>query len=278
MKSKFYKNLNLYRVIVQTIAFLFIILVPFLVFVGYREIIGNYYSFTIFGLEIADPAVSLQAMLLKKQIFIPILIAVIVPILVALLFGRVFCSWACPYSALQDFLDFLLRKFFNRKTNRKPDSNNPDSKWYWSILSIFLIIVLVLSIPIITFTSFPGIISINFYYLFIGISLSFEFFIVLVILALEVYLSNRFWCKFICPVGAVLAIFRTKYTMKIVFNKDNCDCGGAFSPCNMSCPLNLNPKDDNLYPHCLNCGKCLKSCERTGSGALEFKFKGIVNN
>jgi ferredoxin-type protein NapH len=277
MKSKFYNKLSKYRVITQTVSFLFILLIPVLVSLGFREVIGSYYSFTIFGLEIADPAVSLQTILLKKEVFLPIIIAIIIPIIVALIFGKVFCSWVCPYTAIQDFIDSIIKRV-SKKKNIFADGINPKPIWYWSILGFLTLLILVFAFPVFTFLSYPGIISTNIYYLFIGVALSFELFIVALVLVLELNFSKRIWCKYICPVGATLAIFRSSRTMQIVYNEEECDCLGTISPCKISCPLGLDPKEKNLYPYCYNCGKCLKMCEKTGNGALKFGFKKTNNS
>lgn len=268
MKSDFYKKLYFYRILVQSFSFVFIVLVPFLVSIGARDITGNYYSFTIFGLEIVDPSMGLQTFLLSGNTLI---IAVIIPILIALMFGRVFCSWVCPYTAMLDFIEDLFNKIFKRKLIE--DKTNPKPALYWSILVVIILLTIIFTIPIFTFISFPGIISSNIYYLFIGLSLSIELYIVLVILILESYYSKRIWCKYICPVGSVLALFRTSNTMRITYERDQCDCLGTISPCKISCPQGLDPKGKNLYPYCYNCGKCVKVCEKTGKGALKFRFK-----
>lgn len=271
-KNEFYKKLNHYRRLTQLTSFAFIIIIPIIILYGFREIIGNYYSFTIFGLEIIDPSVALQTILLSHQFYIPMLVGILIPIIFAFIFGRVFCSWVCPYTALFDFLEFVKSKLFKKKIS-KIQGTNPKAYWYWSIFGLILLLTIILSFPIISYMSAPGIISSNINFLIIGASLSLEFYLIGIILIVEVFSSKRIWCKYVCPVGSVLSIFRSPKTMKISYTDNECDCKGTISPCRISCPLNLDPKSESLYPYCYNCGKCIKVCEKTGNGALKFTFK-----
>jgi ferredoxin-type protein NapH len=275
MKIKFYAKLDIYRRIVQVLSLLFLIAVPILVVNQFYVIIGNLYSITVAGVDVVDPAMSFQTILLSREFVEVLLIGIIIPVILALIFGRVFCSWVCPFNTISEYWQLLTAKIFRRKARKVklqvPD-NNPRPFIYWSVLISLFVITYILDFPLITFLSAPGIISAEISHYIMGMGLGIEIAVVFGIIFIEGILFKRYWCKYVCPVGGVLSVFRTKKTMTLVHNPVVCDCAGQSEPCGYSCPLNLSPKRKDLYPYCFNCGKCVKICEKTGSGALSFRF------
>lgn len=270
-----YKNLNLTRRIFQVFTLFFLFAIPLLILLEIRLIIGNLYSITILGLEISDPSMLLQNILLSQSFYIPLLISAIIPVVIAAVFGRVFCSWACPYNSILEFFDKLYNSILKRflvKKKKSDEGINPRPSIYWAIYILLTSTALLIGLPLFTFLSAPGIISSQIAAGIIGSGLGLELVLVFIILTSEVISRKRIWCKYICPVGATLALFRTKYTLRIVHDKLKCDCGGNIDPCQNSCPYNLKPKDGNIYPYCTNCGLCIKTCEKTGKGSLSFSF------
>jgi len=275
VNRKFYNRLNFYRKLFQLFSLGFLILIPVLITNQIYAIIGNLYSVTIFGIDIVDPAMALQTTLLTRE-FITVLIAgALIPIIVALLFGKVFCSWMCPFNTFSEYWQIIMRKIFPnrwRLIQRETSKINPKPLTYWVILIAFFLLSLIFGFPVITFLSFPGILSSEISHLIMGMGVGIEILVVFGVILAEGFLLKRYWCKLICPVGGLLGIFRTPKTLRLNHNEGNCSCGGALEPCGTSCPLGLAPKHEGLYPHCFNCGLCIKTCEKTGFGALSFGF------
>lgn len=277
----FYKRLNIYRKAVQVFSLAFLVAVPLLVINEVYLIIGNLYAITIAGIEIVDPAIAFQTMLLSRELIESLLVGLIIPILLAFVLGKVFCSWMCPFNTLSEYWFMITTKIFRnryKKISFGLREQNPNSIIFWSILIFFFILTFILDFPVITFLSAPGIISSEISHLVMGMGLGFEIVIILLIIFIEGLLLKSYWCKYVCPVGGVLAIFRIKNTLRIVYNADACKCPVNFEPCNLSCPLDLSPKRKNLYPCCFNCGECIKVCEKSNSAALRFSFGSNNSN
>jgi ferredoxin-type protein NapH len=272
VKKKFYKKLNFYRKLTQVLTLLFFLIIPVLLLLDFRKVIGNLYSITIFGFDIVDPAMAIQTFILTGNFFIPMIIGIILPVVIAFIFGRVFCSWVCPYNTIAEFLTKISNKFFNYR--KKPGKNiNPKPYYYWTILGLIIFLTLLIGFPFLSFLSAPGIITAQMASIILGMGVGLEIAAVGLIWILEVITKKRFWCKYVCPVGAVLSIFRTPNTMKVAYNSTECKCGLNVEPCAYNCPLDLSPKEIYLYPYCNNCGLCLRACERTGNQAVYFTFK-----
>ncbi len=90
---------------------------------------------------------------------------------------------------------------------------------------------------------------------------------VVFLLTLSVF-HFRFWCKFLCPIGAFNGLLADKSIYKIQFEPE---CGGC-GVCDKVCPVGAihmagdKPLID--HPECILCNKCVEKCPK---GILFFK-------
>jgi len=75
---------------------------------------------------------------------------------------------------------------------------------------------------------------------------------------------ERGWCRYFCPVGAILAPFN-KISMlyvspveKNIFDKECIHCNA----CVNSCPMGIDVINMNRDPECILCGKCINVCPK----------------
>ena len=270
-----YDHLHILRLITQFAALAFLFVIPALNKYGFNEIIGTFYSMSIGNLDIVDPALMLQHILLTKEIYFPLLLAGIIPLILTLLFGKVFCSWICPFNLIAEYSD-KIRKLLRPKTT-KGYNKNPKPHYYWLIFGIIITIVAISGIPIITLISFPGLLSGQIADLVFFGTLGIEIIAIVIILLIEIFFKPRFWCKYACPVGATLGLLRAKHTLTIQYNAqicaENCPVDKKKkSICNNACPIDLNPIQPGIYPYCTNCGECISACQNKGEKALSFTF------
>ena len=78
-------------------------------------------------------------------------------------------------------------------------------------------------------------------------------------------LEPRFFCRFLCPMGAVFSLMPVLPFSVIKRNRENCipNC----KACNLVCPASLEiPSDkegDNAASgECFSCGKCIGKCPK----------------
>jgi polyferredoxin len=97
-------------------------------------------------------------------------------------------------------------------------------------------------------------------------------FVVLFILVIGVgLLIERFWCRYLCPLGAALGILQKFSLTKVAREEDTCiSCG----KCNRSCPMGLDPMsvDRVTSADCISCGRCVEECPVPGT--LRFSTVG----
>ncbi|MBP3722695.1 MAG: 4Fe-4S dicluster domain-containing protein, partial [Selenomonadaceae bacterium] len=67
----------------------------------------------------------------------------------------------------------------------------------------------------------------------------------------------RFFCKTLCPLGALYGLLNKISVYRMYYDERGCVSCGA---CQSVCPMEINPaKDANSY-ECIRCGKCVDTC------------------
>lgn len=193
-----------------------------------------------------------------------------------LILGRGFCGYICPFGAIQELLSKLNK-------NSKNEINQKIDKYGKAIKYVLLILILVGTYlttnlvftyidPFKTFFHFgKGV----FWGLEENIWLSVFTFIFTLIILLASYYINRFWCRYLCPLGATMNIFNSFRRTKIhktTRGKNKCiKCG----ICDKKCPMQVNPSKDKFVKSldCINCNKCINVCPKNSLSIKTFNKK-----
>jgi len=222
-----------------------------------------------------DPLVAISTILTTHTLYWPLLWALCTVIL-TIIFGRFFCSWVCPFGSLHHFVGFM----GNRK---KPPSQKIQLNKYrkaqrikYFILILFLAMAafpslaatlqtgLLDPIPLVT-RSFNLVLlpivdrSVNFISVssrfYEGAWLIFVMFLTAVLLNLAI---PRFYCRFICPLGALFAILGRFAIWRIGKNQGECiDC----KLCEHSCEGGCEPSGNIKISECVLCFNCREDCK-----------------
>lgn len=195
----------------------------------------------------------------------PSLVEFVAVMLLTIVMGRWFCGWLCAFGAYNDLIYFISRKVFKVKfkVNEKVDSI---LKYVKYVVLVFIIIVSwTMGSSILASTSpwdaFGQITdpSTIFSSLLIGL-------ILLVLITIGAFFIERFFCRYLCPLGAVFSIISRFSITKI--NKPKADCGkcrACTNKCSMG--LNLYKVDGVRGGDCINCLKCTEVCPRNNANA-----------
>ena len=88
--------------------------------------------------------------------------------------------------------------------------------------------------------------------------------IILGIAIFEVTVSRRWWCRYVCPGGAIYSLLGWMRLVRVKRVANHCtQCG----ECVVACPMGLVPMQDLMGVECDNCGLCMSSC---GDHALGY--------
>ena len=203
-------------------------------------------------------------------------------IFVGAIFGRFVCGWLCPFGLVQDLLNKIpfpkkLRTFRGDRLLRN--------------LKYVILLVFVIVLPLFALDEYGT--AIPWFcklicpsgMLFGGIPLAalnegiresagFLFAYKGVILAVTVILSviiYRPFCRYICPLGAIYALFNKVSLMRIRNDGEKCiGCG----KCEKVCKMNIDVLSDLNSPECIRCGLCVKSCP-TESLSMKLSLKNV---
>jgi polyferredoxin len=221
-----------------------------------------------------DPLAAAGTMLTTHSLYKPLLWA-LATVIITIIFGRFFCSWLCPFGSLHHFVSFLASR--KKTALQKIAQNN-----YRKAQSVKYLILILLAammafpslagtlqtglldpIPLITrafnlmllpiFDRAAGLISVTprFYQ---GSSIIFVIFLSAVLLNLVI---PRFYCRFICPLGAMFAILSRFSLWRI--GKKTQTCSNCLS-CNRNCQGGCEPAGKIRISECILCFNCLDDC------------------
>lgn len=184
---------------------------------------------------------------------------------IAFLFHKAFCSWLCPVGTLSEYLWRLGRKAFKRNLTLPRWLDIPLRGLKYLLLGFFVWAVSSMSADAISaFMRSPyGLIAdvkmLNFFRHIGETGL-----IVIGFLAVASLFVQNFWCRFLCPYGALLGLTSLLSPMRIRRNESACiDCG----KCAKACPSSL-PVDQLVSiksAECTACMECVAVCPAQGA-------------
>lgn len=243
-----------------------------------QAIRGGPWSAEIFGVSMTDPLAAAESIAASGHFPWVLAVGVALPILITLILGRVFCSWICPMGFFLEIVDKgrSLLKFLELR----PGNVKVQSTIKYAVLAAGLIGAFFLGQPLLGAIYPPAIIGREVHEstfalfdraehgqpgFWIG-GFSLMAFFLLGIGLFELLISRRWWCKSICPGGALYSLLGATRPIRVERNAKACTACGA---CNAICPMALRPMQDQMGIDCDNCGLCISHC---GDKALDYKL------
>ena len=188
--------------------------------------------------------------------------------------GRAVCGWACPIGLLQRGTGFFARKI--RKIPIIKNIGQHKIERYLRYTKYFLLIGLVILTSYFIGFMFTNICPVGFLTGTIPTLIlnpgefipDFFFYATLVIFLLFlilIFTIERGWCRYFCPVGAILAPFNKISMLHVSVDKTKCIQCNA---CNDVCPMGIDVVNMDRDPECILCGKCIDVCPKN---CIKFK-------
>ncbi len=167
-----------------------------------------------------------------------------------LLAGRGFCGWFCPFGTLNDLLSF-----------RRVRISRPISYSKFVVLAGTVVAAWAFADTMFCKICPAASLEASIPYLFLGVAHVNRPFVVhmitLGLTLLGMLLIARFWCRYLCPMGALLSLFNRVSFLHLTLDTSRC---GRCSDCASSCPMGINPHEDHDDHNCIKCGECASAC------------------
>jgi polyferredoxin len=189
------------------------------------------------------------------------LVLLLIVLATAFLFKKGFCSWVCPVGLLSEYLAKIHAFIFDRPRSLPRWLDYPLRSLKYLILAFFLWAIFgqmdVLQLEKFIFSPYNKVADIKMLKFFAeasGLTLR-----VLIGLFLLSILVRYFWCRYLCPYGALLGATSYFSVFKIHRNKASCiDC----EKCTRVCPANIQVHSVSvvLSDECHACLQCVDAC------------------
>lgn len=198
-------------------------------------------------------------------------------LVVGTFFGRFVCGFLCPFGLIQELLHKI--PFPKKIKTFRGDRFLRYAKYV--ILLIFVILLPLFAVdaagsgspwfckwicPAGTMEAGIPLVSTN---PLLQETVGFLFTWKLLILAVTIFLSiiiYRPFCKYICPLGAIYALFNRVSVYRYKIDPVKCT---RCRQCDQGCPMNISPWSQTNHAECIRCGKCKDICK---AGAISSGF------
>lgn len=189
------------------------------------------------------------------------------------LLRKTFCGWFCPVGAVSEWYWRIGRRMFGKERRIDGILDVPLRAVKYILLGFFIFAVSVMSADKITaFVESPyyKLSDVKMLYFFTRISLLTAG--VLSVLAILSLVFKNFWCRYLCPYGALLGLFSLISPTRIQRNESRCTCCGKCDEVCAAC-LTVSRKRSIQSTECTGCMDCVQVCP--ARGALSMKTSGL---
>ena len=181
--------------------------------------------------------------------------------MITALWGRFFCGFLCSFGALEDLLALPLKKF--RLKHRIPKKLDRVLKYLkFVILASFVFAVWVFALPFDSSLSPWGVFGMltsgNISLMSAAIP-TIGFIILFAIMVASLFVE-RFFCRYLCPLGAIFRLISRKRLFKIRCNNTCVNCGLCTKKCAMG--IDIAGQNEVTSAECIDCMQCITSCPR----------------
>ena len=183
-----------------------------------------------------------------------------------ILFGRHFCGYACAFGSLGDAM-YELTVFIRQKVFHKKGRHGYPEKAVRILQKVKYVLLAFLLLSILTgwYASLQGMSPWDVFSMLTARKLpnaSYKIGIILLVLILiGMCTQERFFCQFLCPMGAVFAMM--PILPSALFNRNREKCPSKCGLCRKRCPAHLEIDGDTpLSGECICCHACQVTCPR----------------
>lgn len=175
-----------------------------------------------------------------------------VTIFLSIVFGPIFCGWICPLGTMQEWIGKIGKKLFKRRYNTfVPRKLDNVLRYFRYVVLVWIVYVTAVTGKLVFSDYDPYFALFNFW---TGEVVWQAFAILGAVLVTSLFIE-RPWCKYACPLGAILGLFNKISIFNIRRNPNTCI---SCKVCDRVCPMNINVSSKGVIKdtQCIRCYNC----------------------
>jgi polyferredoxin len=185
---------------------------------------------------------------------------------VSLVMKKGFCGWICPIGTLSQYVWMAGEKLFGRNFRIGPFTDISLRSIKYVLLGLFLFLIGIAMPP-----NMMALFFIADYYKIVDVRML-KFFTEMTMLTMGVLIAlgalsllyKNFWCRYLCPYGALLGLLSRFSPFKVRRNEEKCIHCHA---CTKNCPalIDVEKKETVKSEECFGCLTCVSRCPAEGA-------------
>jgi polyferredoxin len=236
-------------------------LTRFAIQVGFFIIFPELFSLAFSGVRYLANQIAAREIIVWN----PFLAALVALLAFTVLFGRFFCGYACAFGSIGDWA-FAYASFILRRSGKKP-LRLPDKAVSALLYAKYAVLAAILAACLLQRYSLVD--GADPWYAFAllragNFDLSGKMWatVLLGLIFIGMLFVERFFCMFLCPLGAVFTLLpMLPFTL---YNRKKEECIPGCARCVKACPAAISlGESDSKYGDCFQCGKCGAECPKS---------------
>ena len=193
-----------------------------------------------------------------------------------ILFGRFFCGYVCAFGGLGDFVYWLSGLVQKKLFHRKKQFQLPEKVVNYGQRVKYLILLFIVAMCVNNqYSKLSGTDPWEVFSRLTALKLPPHGFgigiLLFVLILVGMALQSRFFCQFLCPMGAVFALLPVLPFAHLHRDSENCIPG--CNACANRCPVHLKLDEESLRSgECIACEACVGTCPRSNISRWDLKL------
>lgn len=185
-----------------------------------------------------------------------------------IIFGRFFCGFACAFGTFGDALyalGSLVLKLFGKKRRTMNEALEHKLRYGKYVVLVLLLLATALGVASLVtatgpWTAFGWLATLQ------PAQMGIVATVVLTLVCIPLFVKERAFCEFLCPLGAIFALLPQLRQARFVryFESNEISERGACTECGRcqrACPVGIYPVNEGAVAgECLACGRCAQVC------------------